>query len=65
MKRYINIRTHYGVETIDEIDGKDFKTRKEFRRALWDLKESYALAYRGQKNQPYVSRRCTNDWKNS
>jgi hypothetical protein len=52
MVTYINIKSCWGVETIDE-----FKTYKEGRAMLkeYSLSDSY--------NKYYLSQRCTKDWR--
>lgn len=60
MKRYFNIKTAYGIETVDEVNKEDFGTRKEFLAELSRLKAEYNLA----GMIVYTSQRCTNDWKN-
>lgn len=49
--KYINWRSEYGLETVDEVT-----TLKE---AHYLVKE-YNMAYGGGC---YISQRCTNDWK--
>lgn len=63
--RYINVKTSQGIETIDELHEKDFPNRKAFHKELWQLKEKYALAYRGTGLVPYTSQRPTKDWKDT
>jgi len=46
---YINIKSSYGIETIDE-----FETRKEAREMLIEYRMIYAIVY--------ISQRCTRDW---
>lgn len=58
MKRYLNMRTAYGVETVEELDSKDFKTLKEFRIELKRLVSEYIFA----GMNVYTSQRCTNAW---
>ena len=53
MTCYINMKSSYGVETIDE-----FSTRRE---AFKMLKE-YRIADNSQHY--YLSQRATNDWRN-
>lgn len=60
MKRYFNIQTPNGIETIDEVNANDFGTRKEFVQELRRLKQEYNMA----GMVVYTSQRCTNDWKN-
>jgi len=57
---YFNIKTGNEVETFDELDPKDFKTRKDYRVEVRRLKSEYALCVTGC----YTSTRCTKDWRN-
>lgn len=56
MKRYINIKTSDGVETVDEFDYNTLEDRKEFKRCL----REYILS--DPYNNYYSSQRCTKDW---
>jgi hypothetical protein len=59
---YFNIKTSEGVETIDEINPKDFTTFKAFRIERKRLLNEYRIAssfYSGL----YYSQRATNKWK--
>ena len=49
---YINCRTQYGVETVDE-----FSTRKEARAML----KEYIMSAPGMGY--YLSQRCTKEWR--
>jgi len=60
MKRYLNMKSVYGIETVDELSFNDFKTYKEFRRELIRLCHEYHLAGMGV----YISSRPTKDWNN-
>ena len=64
MKAYINIKDRY-VETIDELDSNDFETIKEYRKEKQRLLSEYRMAYSGTGIVPYLSNRCTQDWKES
>lgn len=59
MIAYFNIKTSNGVETIDQLDSKDFTTSKEFRQEKKRLISEYNLT----RQYPYISQRCTKDWK--
>lgn len=61
MKRYLNIKTNQGVETIDEINSKDFKTFKGFRIEKNKLIKEYKIAS-PYYNSIYYSQRCSKDW---
>ena len=58
---YLNMRSNYGVETVDELSRSDFETTKQFYVELRRLISEYRLA-----GMPvYSSIRCTKDWKNN
>ena len=59
---YLNIKTSEGVETIDELNEKDFNTCKEYRTELKRLLNEYRTASNWHAGI-YTSQRCTNDWK--
>lgn len=56
--KYLNIKSHYGVETVDELSPSDFKTYKEFRQELRRLVSEYQLS----GMNVYVSSRCDKTW---
>jgi hypothetical protein len=58
--RYFNIKSQYGIETVDELDRKDFATYKEFKEELLRLKKEYHLS----GIPVYISQRCTKEWRN-
>jgi len=59
--KYFNVRSkQYGVETIDEIDPKDYATSKEFREELNRLVKEARMS----GNDVYISQKCTKEWKN-
>jgi hypothetical protein len=57
---YFNIKTNYGVETVDQISYKDFPTYKDFM----DEKKRLLNEYRLCGMNLYLSRRSTKEWKN-
>jgi hypothetical protein len=57
--KYYNYKTGYGVETVDQIDQKDFIWYKEYRQELRRLLNEYRLA----GMNVYVSSRSTKDWR--
>lgn len=59
MIRYFNLKTVYGIETIDEINQKDFKTYKEFRTEVRRLINEYYLC----NMNVYISQRSTREWR--
>ena len=56
--KYINIKTNYGIETIEEIRQQEFKTRKdyvkEYKRLLYE--------YRLNGQSVYLSQRACKDY---
>jgi hypothetical protein len=56
--KYINLKSVYGVETIDELNPKDFSTFKDFRKELKRLIYEYHLA----GMNVYSSQRSSKDW---
>lgn len=56
---YFNMKTKYGVETVDELDRKDFVSFREFRDESRRLYSEYQLA----GMNVYRSQRCTKEWK--
>lgn len=61
MKRYLNIITSYGVETVEELDSKNFATFEEFRVELRRLASEYHTA----GMHIYISQRCDKNWNNN
>jgi len=59
MTKYFNMKTNYGIETVDQIDREDFKTYKEFNMELSRLVSEYRMA----GMDVYISRKCTKEWK--
>ena len=58
MTKYLNMRSNYGVETVDELSTEDFETKKAFRAEINRLVSEYHLA-----GMPvYASSRCAKDW---
>jgi hypothetical protein len=57
---YLNIKTNEGVETVDELNEKDFNSFKEYRTELKRLLNEYRLIefYRFI----YTSQRCSRNW---
>lgn len=64
---YLNIKTSLGVETVDQLDRKDFKIGfegyREFKAELKRLKNEYRIAS-SYYSSIYSSQRCTKYWKN-
>jgi len=59
MVRYLNMVTSYGVETVDQLEQKDFNSYTEFKAELKRLINEYRLS----GMNVYSSQRCTKDWK--
>ena len=57
---YLNMKTNYGTETVDELDRNDFSSFKEFRNELIRLIKEYRLC----GMNVYSSQRCDNSWNN-
>ena len=57
---YLNIKSTFGVETIDQIDKKDYTTIKEYKKTIRDLIKDYHIS----GHNVYTSLRCTKYWKN-
>ena len=59
MKRYFNIKTCYGIETVDEISRCDFTTYKDYK----DEMKRLVFEYRDCGMNVYISQRCDKNWK--
>lgn len=55
---YFNIKTSYGVETVDELSSEEFASPKDYREERKRLVKEYRLAGMAV----YTSSRCTKDW---
>lgn len=55
---YFNIKTIYGVETVDQLNRKDFQTYSEYIIELKRLKNEYRMA----GMDIYLSQRATKEW---
>lgn len=56
--KYLNMKSHYGTETVDELDPRDFSTHKEFRQELRRLLNEYHLS----GMNVYISSRPDKTW---
>jgi len=56
---YLNVKTSYGIETVDQLDRKDFILYKDYCNELRRLKNEYRLC----GLNVYSSQRSTNEWK--
>lgn len=61
MIRYINFKGQAGqVETVDQLDSKDFTTYQEFLKELKHLISEYRLSSGGNY---WISQRACKGWK--
>lgn len=58
--RYFNLKTNYGVETVDQLDRNDFNSYGEFKTELRRLLNEYRIS----GMYVYISQRCTKEWSN-
>ena len=58
MTKYLNMKSNYGTETVDQLDSADFSTYKEFKAELRRLISEYHLS----GMNVYVSSRATKEW---
>lgn len=58
--KYLNMKGNYGIETVDELNPADFKTRREFWKELRRL----AQCYRENGMPVYISQRPDKTWNN-
>lgn len=58
--KYFNIKTQYGVETIDQLSPIDFSNWLEFNKEIKRLKNEYHLS----GMDVYISQRPCKDWEN-
>lgn len=59
MIKYFNTKTNGEVETVDEIDPKDYPDTRAFKKEVKRLLMEYNLAFHGGV---YVSTRATKDY---
>lgn len=57
---YINMKTNFGIETVDEFTKEPEQTGREFRDYVSNMVREYRL---GGMNV-YTSSRCTKEWAN-
>ena len=58
--KYLNMKSHYGTETVDQLDPRDFTSFKEFRQELRRLLNEYHLS----GMNVYISSRPDKTWNN-
>jgi hypothetical protein len=60
MTKYLNLKSVYGTETVDELSRNDFATLKEYTAELRRLRTEYHLS----GMSVYISTRSTKEWRN-
>lgn len=60
MKKYINWKSRYGLETVDELTREEGESYKSFRKRINYLVREYNLAY--GIGVCYASQRSCNNW---
>ena len=58
-KIYFNMKTNFGVETVDQCINSEWETNKLYKAEIKSMLSNYHLA----GMDVYLSSRCTNDWK--
>ena len=58
---YFNIKTNFGVETVDQCISSEHENNKAYKAEIKSMLSNYHLA----GMNVYLSTRCTNDWKNN
>jgi hypothetical protein len=56
--KYLNLKTNYGIETVDQLERKDFNSYKEYITELKRLKSEYRLC----GMDVYTSQRPDKTW---
>lgn len=57
---YFNYKDINGIETIDSLNSKDFKSKKEYKKECFRLLNEYKTA----GINAYLSQRATKDYRN-
>lgn len=60
MRKFINIRTSEGVETIEEMHSTDYASMDAFKATLTTRIGSYRMIFK--RADVYASQRCTKEW---
>lgn len=58
---YFNVKTEYGVETVDQLSRADFPSLKEYSKERKNMLEGY----RNSGMNVYISSRSTKEWRES
>lgn len=61
--KFINLKTKYGIETVDEIDPENFATIKEFKDESKRLLQEYRMAFNSVEGILYLSQKSTKEWR--
>lgn len=61
MTTYLNMKSVYGTETVDEFTREENQSRKEFNRYVNDMVKNYRMA----GMNVYISTRPTKQWRES
>lgn len=56
--KYLNLKTNYGTETVDELNRNNFNSFKDFRTELKRLISEYRIA----GMNVYTSQRACKEW---
>jgi hypothetical protein len=56
---YLNMKSQYGTETVDEFSREENQSPKEFRLYVNEMAKEYRMA----GMDVYKSSRCTKDWR--
>lgn len=56
--KYLNLKTNYGTETVDELNRNNFNSFKDFRTELKRLVSEYRIA----GMNVYTSQRACKEW---
>lgn len=58
---FLNMKTAYGIETVDQFSPEQNQSNKDFSKYVRQMKQEYYMA-----GMPvYSSQRPTNDWKSN
>lgn len=58
---YFNMKTNFGVETVDQCISSEYENMKAYRAEIKSMLSNYHLA----GINVYLSYRCTKEWKNN
>ena len=61
--KYINVKTRFGVETVDEVNPENFTTLKQFFDECNRLLNEYRMDFRSIDCIIYLSQKSTKEWR--